>query len=65
MENLYKRVITESKPVGFINHEIVSVQVVGYVAIVSIIETLSAGSELKKVVRNGVMKQASKKVLQV
>eukprot|EP01035_Chromulina_nebulosa_P018522 gene18522-24240_t len=47
VEKFYKKLITDLKYVGSINHEIVSIDVWGYVAIAQIIETVDAGKSLK------------------
>jgi len=53
VDKLWRRVVKESKPFGSIKAEVKSVKVVGFLAVVHVIEHVQAGSALRKVTRRG------------
>ncbi len=53
VERAYRRLVKESKPFGSIEANIISVQAVGYVAVVHTMESIGPGSELKVAKKKG------------
>jgi len=49
VDKLYRRVTTESKPFGAVNHRVLSVDVVGYIGVATIVETVGPGFALRSV----------------
>lgn len=49
VDKLYRKVTTESKPFGSVSHRVLGVDMIGYLSIATIVETVGAGSALRSV----------------